>query len=95
MKIIIKLYFAENSCAVKAANKTSLAITASLPAPEGKVLILNNLLLQEYIDSPTVLPHCFSSLLSFWLLADTTGHLGFPFASTKNNTNEISNSFHS
>lgn len=62
MKMLIKLYFAENSCAVKAAHETSLAIAASLPVSEGKVPILNNLLLQESIDLLSVLPHCFSSL---------------------------------
>lgn len=59
IQLLIKLYFAENSCAVKAAHEASLAITPSPPASEGKVLILNNLLLQEAI----VLPRCFSSLL--------------------------------
>lgn len=54
MKMLIKLYIAENSCAVKAAHETALAITTSLPASEGKVLILNNLLLQESVDLRSV-----------------------------------------
>lgn len=54
MKMIIKLYIAENSCDVKAARETALAITASLPASEGKVLVLSNLLLQESVDFPSV-----------------------------------------
>lgn len=64
MKMLIKLYFTENSCAVKAAHETSLAITASLHVSEGKMLILSNLLLQESLDLPSVLPHCFSSFPS-------------------------------
>lgn len=58
MKMIIKLYIAENSCDVKAARETALAIPASLPASEGKVLILSSLLLQESVDLPS-----FASLL--------------------------------
>lgn len=54
MKMIIKLYIAENSCDVKAAHETAFAITATLPASEGRVLILNNLLLQESVDLPSV-----------------------------------------
>lgn len=50
MKMLIELYFAENSCAVRAVHEASLAVTAPLPASEGKVLILNNLLPQESID---------------------------------------------
>lgn len=60
MKMIIKLYIAENSCDVKAAHETAFAITPSLPASEGKALILNNLLLQGLL----VLLHYFISLLS-------------------------------
>lgn len=60
MKMIIKLYIAENSCDVKAAHETGFAITPSLPASEGKALILNNLLLQGLL----VLLHYFISLLS-------------------------------
>lgn len=54
MKMIIKLYISENCCDVKASHETALAITAPLPASEGKVLILNNLLLQESVDLPSV-----------------------------------------
>lgn len=32
MKMLIKLYIAEDSCAVKAAHEPALAITAPLPA---------------------------------------------------------------
>lgn len=50
MKMLIKLYFAENSCAGKSAHETSPAISASLPASEGNVLILNNLPLEVSVD---------------------------------------------
>lgn len=63
MKIIIKLYIAENSCHVKVAHETAFAITPSLPASEGKALILNNLLLQEPLICPVLL-HYFIRLLS-------------------------------
>lgn len=52
--MIIELYIAENSCDGEAAHETALASTASPPASEGKVLILNNLLLQESVDLASV-----------------------------------------
>lgn len=50
MKMLIKLYFAENKCAGKTAHETSPAISASLLASQGKVLILNNLPLEVSVD---------------------------------------------
>lgn len=95
MKIIIKLYIAENSCDVKAAHETALAITASLPASEGEVLIFNDLLLQGSVDLPSVALLLQQSSFSSSSYQTTMRHLCFTFASTENNANEISTSFHS